>query len=84
VAQIVTGFKPTVVTVGEGGKGQADERGDFAHTTAGGDSGDEGDMRSKANESLGELEARIDMALGRKCYEEDVGAGHDGVAVTVL
>jgi hypothetical protein len=50
----------------------------------GGDGGDEGDMCSQANEALGELKARIDMALGRKCYEEEVGAGHDGVAVTAL
>jgi hypothetical protein len=82
VADIVTGFKPVVIAIGEGGEGQVVGSRNFAHTTAGGDSGDEGDMRSQANEALGELEARIDMALGRKCYDEEVGAGHDGVAVS--
>jgi hypothetical protein len=84
VADIVTEFRPVVVAVGEGGKGQAVESGDFAHATVGSDSGDKGDMRSQANEALGELEARIDMALGWKCYEEEVGAGHNGVAGTAL
>jgi hypothetical protein len=85
VAGVVTIFKAVVVAVGVGGEGQAVEIGGFGHAAAGGDGGDEGDMRPQANEALGELEAGIDMALDRICYEEEVGPDHDVVlAVTAL
>jgi hypothetical protein len=58
VADIVIEFKPVVVAVGEGGEGQAVRSGDFGHATDGGDTDDEGDMRSQANSVLGELEAK--------------------------
>jgi hypothetical protein len=34
-------------------------------------------MRPQANEALGELQARIDMALGRICYDEEAKWGRD-------
>jgi len=37
-------------------------------------------MRPQANKALGELQARIDMALGRICYDEEVRADHDDLA----
>lgn len=73
---IVIRFNPIIVAVGEGGEGQAIGSRAFGHATAGEDGGDKCDMRSQENEALGELEARIDMALGRMCYEEEVGADH--------
>lgn len=76
MVDIVSRFRPVIVAVGEGGEGQAIGSRAFGHATAGGDSGDEGDMCSQENEALGELEARIDMALDRMCYEEEVGADH--------
>jgi hypothetical protein len=80
VFDIATRFKPVIVTVGERGKGQAIESNAFGHATAGGNAGDEGDTRPHANEELGELQAWIDMALGRICYEEEVGADHNDLA----
>jgi hypothetical protein len=44
---------------------------------AGGNACDEGNMRPQANEALGELQARIDMALGRICYDEEAKWGRD-------
>lgn len=46
------------------------------HAAGGGDGGGEGDINVKVYESLGELEGRVYVSLGREAYEKEVGVSH--------
>lgn len=78
VLYIVSWLEPIIVAVGKGGELQALGGGSsgFGDAALGKDTGGEGDLETHVNETLGELERRVDVALCRKSQEEDVAVLH--------
>lgn len=73
----VEGVEAGVVAVGEGEEGEAGDGGFVGDAAVNVESEENGDVRAHGDETLGELEGRVYVTLGRVGHEEEALENHE-------